>query len=178
MTKDHPSIAVPSGAVAADYPGNLFVVSAPSGTGKSSLVNALLEVDSRLQVSVSHTTRAPRGQEQHGREYLFTSKDDFLAMVGRGEFFEHAEVHGNCYGTSRKAIEDRIKRGEDIVLEIDWQGALQIKKHLSQRHPDLHHAAELRGVAAAPESTRRGHPRGDRTAHGQCPHRGGAGPAL
>ena len=112
----------------ADYPGNLYVVSAPSGTGKSSLVNALLEVDSHLQVSVSHTTRAPRGQEQHGREYWFTSKEDFQAMIDRGEFFEHAHVHGNHYGTSRKAIEDRIQSGEDIVLESDWQGALQIKR--------------------------------------------------
>lgn len=112
----------------ADYPGNLYVVSAPSGTGKSSLVNALLEVDSHLQVSVSHTTRAPRGQEQHGREYWFTSKEDFQAMIDRGEFFEHAHVHGNHYGTSRKAIEDCIQSGEDIVLEIDWQGALQIKR--------------------------------------------------
>ncbi len=111
-----------------DYPGNLFVVSAPSGTGKSSLVKALLELDSRLQVSVSHTTRAPRGQEQQGREYHFTSKDEFAAMIERGDFFEHAEVHGNHYGTSRHAIEDRIKGGEDVVLEIDWQGALQIKK--------------------------------------------------
>ena len=115
-------------AAEADYPGNLYVVSAPSGTGKSSLVNALLEVDSHLQVSVSHTTRAPRGQEQHGREYWFTSKEDFQAMIERGEFFEHAHVHGNHYGTSRKAIEDRIQSGEDIVLEIDWQGALQIKR--------------------------------------------------
>jgi guanylate kinase len=111
-----------------DYPGNLFVVSAPSGTGKSSLVKALLELDSRLQVSVSHTTRKPRGQEQHGREYWFTSKDEFQAMVERGDFFEHAEVHGNCYGTSRQAIEERIKGGEDVVLEIDWQGALQMKQ--------------------------------------------------
>lgn len=111
-----------------EYPGNLFVVSAPSGTGKSSLVKALLELDSRLQVSVSHTTRVPRGQEQHGREYWFTAKEEFQAMIGRGDFFEYAEVHGNFYGTSRQAIEERIKGGEDVVLEIDWQGALQIKK--------------------------------------------------
>ncbi len=111
-----------------DYPGNLFVVSAPSGTGKSSLVKALLELDSRLQVSVSHTTRKPRGQEQHGREYWFVSKEEFEAMVERGDFFEHAEVHGNHYGTSRQAIEERIKGGEDVVLEIDWQGALQMKQ--------------------------------------------------
>ena len=110
-----------------DYPGNLFVVSAPSGTGKSSLVKALLELDSRLQVSVSHTTRSPRGQEQHGREYWFVSNEEFQSMIERGDFFEHAEVHGNHYGTSRQAIEDRIKGGEDVVLEIDWQGALQMK---------------------------------------------------
>lgn len=111
-----------------DYPGNLFVVSAPSGTGKSSLVKALLELDSRLQVSVSHTTRQPRGQEQHGREYWFVPQEEFQAMVDRGDFFEHAEVHGNHYGTSRKAIEERIKGGEDVVLEIDWQGALQMRE--------------------------------------------------
>jgi guanylate kinase len=111
-----------------DYPGNLFVVSAPSGTGKSSLVKALLELDSRLQVSVSHTTRKPRGQEQHGREYWFVTKEEFQSMVDRGDFFEHAEVHGNHYGTSRQAIEERIKGGEDVVLEIDWQGALQMKQ--------------------------------------------------
>lgn len=126
-TAQHP-LFTPPAAAETDYPGNLYVVSAPSGTGKSSLVNALLEVDSHLQVSVSHTTRAPRGQEQHGREYWFTSKEDFQAMIDRGEFFEHAHVHGNHYGTSRKAIEDRIQSGEDIVLEIDWQGALQIKR--------------------------------------------------
>lgn len=111
-----------------ETPGNLFCVAAPSGAGKSSLVKALLELDSRLAVSVSHTTRAPRGQELHGREYWFVGEGEFGAMVARGEFFEHAQVHGNLYGTSRKAIEERLGHGEDVVLEIDWQGALQIKR--------------------------------------------------
>ena len=111
-----------------ETPGNLFCVAAPSGTGKSSLVKALLELDARLAVSVSHTTRAPRGQEVHGREYWFTDETSFKAMTDRGEFFEWAQVHGNLYGTSRTAIQQRLAQGDDVVLEIDWQGALQIKK--------------------------------------------------
>jgi guanylate kinase len=111
-----------------EYPGNLFVVAAPSGAGKSSLVKALLELDAKLSVSVSHTSRDPRGQEQHGREYLFVDQAEFRAMVDRAEFFEWAEVHGNLYGTSRAAIEARLAHGEDVVLEIDYQGALQIKQ--------------------------------------------------
>ncbi len=111
-----------------DYPGNLFAVAAPSGAGKSSLVKALLELDSHLVVSVSHTTRAPRGQEQHGREYHFVKEPDFRSMIADGAFFEWAEVHGNLYGTSKAAIEQRIAGGEDVVLEIDWQGALQIRQ--------------------------------------------------
>lgn len=110
-----------------EYPGNLFVVAAPSGAGKSSLVKALLELDSRLTVSISHSTRAPRGQEQNGREYWFVSESEFRAMIERGDFFEWAEVHGNLYGTSRAAIEARMAAGQDVVLEIDWQGARQIK---------------------------------------------------
>ena len=111
-----------------ETPGNLFCVAAPSGAGKSSLVKALLELDSHLAVSISHTTRAPRGQEQNGREYWFVPETEFRAMIERGDFFEWAQVHGNLYGTSRQAIHDRLQRGEDVVLEIDWQGALQIKK--------------------------------------------------
>ena len=111
-----------------ETPGNLFVVAAPSGAGKSSLVKALLELDSRLDVSLSHTTRQPRGQEQDGREYWFIDREQFEQMAKQGDFFEWAEVQGNLYGTSRKAIEQRLAAGEDVVLEIDWQGALQIKQ--------------------------------------------------
>jgi len=111
-----------------DYPGNLFVVAAPSGAGKSSLVNALLQMDSHLVVSISHTTRQPRGQEQHGREYLFIDEAEFRRKIKAGDFFEWAEVHGNLYGTSRAEVEHLIGSGQDVVLEIDYQGALQIKK--------------------------------------------------
>lgn len=111
-----------------EYPGNLFVVAAPSGAGKSSLVKALMELDSHVQPSVSHTTRAPRGQEKHGREYFFVSNAEFDAMVQAEAFVEWAHVHNHRYGTSRKAIEERMNQGADVILEIDYQGALQIKK--------------------------------------------------
>jgi guanylate kinase len=111
-----------------DYPGNIFVVAAPSGAGKSSLVKALLELDSHVQPYVSHTTRAPRGQEKHGREYFFVSEQEFSAMVEADAFVEWANVHNHRYGTSKKAIEDRMTQGADVILEIDFQGAVQIKK--------------------------------------------------
>jgi guanylate kinase len=111
-----------------DYPGNIFVVAAPSGAGKSSLVKALMELDAAIQPSVSHTTRAPRGQEKHGREYFFASDPEFDAMVAADAFVEWAHVHGKRYGTSKKAIEERVALGADVILEIDFQGALQIRR--------------------------------------------------
>jgi guanylate kinase len=110
------------------YPGNLFVVAAPSGAGKSSLVKALMELDARVMPSISHTTRAPRGQEVHGREYYFVSNDTFDQMVQQDAFVEWAPVHGNRYGTSKAAIEQRMSQGVDVLLEIDYQGALQVKR--------------------------------------------------
>lgn len=111
-----------------DYPGNLFVVAAPSGAGKSSLVKALMELDAKVQLSVSHTTRPARGQEHHGREYYFASDSEFDAMLAADAFVEWAHVHGRRYGTSKKAIAERIANGSDVVLEIDFQGAVQIKR--------------------------------------------------
>jgi len=110
------------------YPGNLFVVAAPSGAGKSSLVKALMELDAGVQPSVSHTTRAPRGQEFHGREYFFIDDAQFDEMVASNAFLEWAYVHGNRYGTSSATIQERISQGMDVVLEIDFQGAIQIKR--------------------------------------------------
>ncbi len=108
--------------------GSLFIVCAPSGAGKSSLVNALLKEVSDLALSVSCTTRAPRPGELDGREYHFVDRAAFAAMLERGEFLESAEVHGNAYGTSQAWISARRAEGIDIVLEIDWQGAQQVRR--------------------------------------------------
>ena len=108
--------------------GLLFVITAPSGAGKSTLINALLEADPTLKLSISYTTRPPRSGEKNGREYHFVDEPAFLAMRERGEFLESAQVHGNRYGTSKKVILDALGRGEDLVLEIDWQGAQQVRK--------------------------------------------------
>ncbi len=107
--------------------GNLFIVSAPSGAGKTTLVRHLLERDPDIRLSISYTTRAPRPAEQDGREYHFVSVATFETMRGRGDFLESARVHGNFYGTARPWIVEQMTRGQDILLEIDWQGALQVR---------------------------------------------------
>lgn len=108
--------------------GSLFMVVAPSGAGKSTLVNALLAQEPAIKLSISTTTRAPRPGEENGREYHFTGNADFIARAEQGEFLEWAEVHGHYYGTSRIVIEQEMQRGTDILLEIDWQGARQVRK--------------------------------------------------
>ena len=108
--------------------GNVFIICAPSGAGKTSLVAELLRRDRSARLSVSHTTRAPRPGEQDGRDYHFVSRPVFEAMIGRGEFLESAEVHGNLYGTSQAWIDEQLARDVDIVLEIDWQGAQQVRR--------------------------------------------------
>jgi len=110
--------------------GLLFVITAPSGAGKSSLIDALLKDDPRIKLSVSYTTRAPRPGEMNGREYHFVDDSTFIAMLERGEFLESAEVHGYRYGTSQAVIREALARGEDLVLEIDWQGAQQVRRLL------------------------------------------------
>ena len=112
--------------------GNLLIVAAPSGAGKSTLVNALLASDSSIKLSISYTTRAPRPGEGDGREYRFVDVAEFERLRAAGEFIESAEVHGHWYGTSARWIETRIAAGDDVLLEIDWQGAQQIKR----RFPD------------------------------------------
>lgn len=112
--------------------GHIFVVSAPSGAGKTSLVRALIEADGEIYVSVSHTTRPPRPGEVNGRDYYFVDESEFLAMADAGEFIETAQVYGNRYGTSFSAVERQICAGCDLLLEIDWQGAAQIRKRYPQ----------------------------------------------
>ena len=108
--------------------GQLYVITAPSGAGKTSLIDALMREDPSLKISVSYTTRAPRPGEKDGVDYHFVDDKTFLAMRDRGEFLESAEVHGNRYGTSKQVILDALARGEDVILEIDWQGAQQVRK--------------------------------------------------
>ena len=112
----------------ATCPGTLFIVSAPSGAGKTSLVSALLKRDPQVRVSVSHTTRAMRPGEEHGVNYHFVSVDEFKQRLSESEFLEHAEVFGNWYGTSQRWLEESLAQGLDIILEIDWQGAQQVRR--------------------------------------------------
>ncbi|KAA1150777.1 guanylate kinase [Pseudoalteromonas sp. FUC4] len=108
--------------------GNLFILSAPSGAGKSSLINALLKKHADMKVSVSHTTRAPRPGEENGVHYHFASTDEFKALIAKDDFFEWAQVFDNYYGTSKQAIESQLDAGIDVFLDIDWQGAQQVRK--------------------------------------------------
>ena len=108
--------------------GKLFVITAPSGAGKTSLIEAVMRDDPSLKISISYTTRAPRTGEKDGVDYHFVDQKTFLAMKERREFLESAEVHGNYYGTSKQVILDAVERGDDLILEIDWQGAQQVRK--------------------------------------------------
>ena len=108
--------------------GKLFVITAPSGAGKTSLIDAVMKADPTLKISVSYTTRKPRPGEKNGVDYHFVDKGTFLAMRERGEFLESAEVHGTHYGTGKQVILDAVQRGDDLILEIDWQGAQQVRK--------------------------------------------------
>jgi guanylate kinase len=110
------------------YQGSMLMIVAPSGAGKSSLVNALLKEDLALQLSLSTTTRAPRPGEVDGKDYRFITREEFIAERDQGNFLEQAEVHGNFYGTSKTWIESQMNAGRDVVLEIDWQGAQQIRQ--------------------------------------------------
>jgi guanylate kinase len=113
--------------------GKLFVVAAPSGTGKTSLVRALIKRLPTLRFSISYTTREQRATERNTHDYFFVSREEFARMINHGEFLEHASVYGNSYGTSRKQVEDILARGENVLLEIDWQGARQIAEAMPER---------------------------------------------
>ncbi|TGN38317.1 guanylate kinase [Marinobacter confluentis] len=110
--------------------GTLYVISAPSGAGKTSLVAEMLKADEKLGVSVSHTTRPMRAGEQDGVNYHFVSRADFEAMINRGDFLEHADVFGNYYGTSQVWVRETLAQGQDVILEIDWQGAEQVRRQM------------------------------------------------
>lgn len=113
-------------------PGKLFIVAAPSGAGKSTLVNALLAREPGIALSISHTTRAPRPGDVDGVQYHFVDRATFEAMIAHGDFLEHADVFGNYYGTSRGAVEPILEAGRDVLLEIDWQGAEQVRRAMPE----------------------------------------------
>jgi guanylate kinase len=119
-----------SGSAGAVGHGRLYVITAPSGAGKTSLVKALMEREARLRFSVSFTTRKPRANEIDGRDYHFVSRGEFERMIARGDFLEHAEVFDNAYGTGLRTVEEAMRAGELLLLEIDWQGARQVRARL------------------------------------------------
>ncbi len=144
--------------------GHLYIVSAPSGAGKTTLVRRLLENDPGIRLSISHTTRVPRSGERNGIEYHFVDRPTFLDKAGKGDFIEWAEVHGNCYGTSRSGIETALLAGQDVLLEIDWQGAQQVRKQfpeaigvfiLPPSLAELERRLRERGTDSAPTIARR-----------------------
>jgi guanylate kinase len=112
--------------------GKLFVIAAPSGAGKTSLVRALMQRMPQLRFSISYTTRRPRATEQHERDYFFVSDDEFERMAAKGEFLEYAQVFDNRYGTSRVQVERMLEKGENVLLEIDWQGARQVREAMPE----------------------------------------------
>jgi guanylate kinase len=119
-----------SGSAGAVGPGRLYVITAPSGAGKTSLVKALMEREAKLRFSVSFTTRKPRANEIDGRDYHFVSREEFERMIARGDFLEHAQVYDNAYGTSLRSVEEAMRVGGLLLLEIDWQGAHQVRSRL------------------------------------------------
>ncbi len=112
--------------------GTLYIVAAPSGAGKSSIVNACLARDPNICLSISVTSRAPRPGERHAEHYHFVSADEFKGMVAAGDFFEHALVHGDWKGTAKQSVEPQLARGKDVLLEIDWQGASQVRSQVPE----------------------------------------------
>jgi len=112
--------------------GNLFIVSAPSGAGKSSLVNAVLAVEPQIALSISFTSRGPRPGERHAQHYHFVGRDEFERMIAAGDFFEYALVHCDYKGTARQSVEPQLASGRDVLLEIDWQGARQVRQQLPE----------------------------------------------
>jgi guanylate kinase len=144
--------------------GNLFVVAAPSGGGKTSLINALLQMDPKLRLSISHTTRPPRVGEVNGQHYHFVSPAEFRRLVAANAFLEHAQVYDHCYGTGREQVQEQLDQGFDVMLDIDWQGAEQIRRSFPQCRSifilppsldELHRRLFIRGQDSAEVISRR-----------------------